>query len=95
MAAAWSMWLLFELTMAQPFNNIDAMSLDPNLGVVAGSFCRSPAAAQGMRSSLASRHGDMTERELVLLGGWQADLRQGCIEDAPRSNSTAATFGRH
>jgi hypothetical protein len=75
MAAAWSMWLLFERTMAQPFNNIDAMSLDPDLGVVAGSFCRSLAVAQGMRSSLAYRHGDMIKRKLVLLGGWQANLR--------------------
>jgi hypothetical protein len=65
--AAWSLRMSLKRAMAQPFNKLVAMLQDPDLEVMAGSFGRSVAVAQGAGFSLVSRHGGETERKLVSL----------------------------
>jgi hypothetical protein len=76
--AAWCLRLLTKLPLPQPFNNLEAISLNLGFDAMATVLCRSEVFAQDLELSQATSHGRESGVEILLTHKLHsADIRQG------------------
>jgi hypothetical protein len=90
-AWAWSLGPLLGFAMAQPLNKLGgSQPLDPDLGFLAGFFCRSVVGLLVACLPPLARRGDEELKLLTLWFAWRVVLHLGSREAAPGSVPMAA-----